>query len=296
LRSLGSWFVLAGLAAGCLGLFAGSSSALAKGITGKAAKPYFQKMVDCPISQSVYCAYAETLSGEFVIGSKTTPIEHPIVLQGGLADEGVFGNDNEALIPPLYGAEEASKTPQTIPGGLTGESEELGGPLTATAELAGTVILNEQRLIDGGGPGVILPLKVHLQNELLGENCYIGSDEHPLLLHLTDKKTEPPAGTEPIEGEEGKIVAIDKGEILELEGNELVDNSFEAPAATGCGVNPLTELVTTELVNADVGLPSAPGKSKAILKGNTFLGESVYVLKEDKKEIKAKEKAAKPAK
>jgi hypothetical protein len=287
-----SWLVLAGLTAGCLGLVGGSSSALAKEITGKAAKPYFQKMVDCPISKGQYCVYAETLSGEFVIGSKTTPIEHPIVLQGAIASLGEYDNANEDLIPPLYGAEEASKTAQTIPGGLTGESEELGGPLTATAELAGTVILNEQHLLEGG-VGVTLPLKVHLQNELLGEDCYIGSTEHPLLLKLTAEETEPPAGTEPIEGETGKIVAIDKGRVLELEGNELVDNTFEAPAATGCGSNAFVEPVVTALVNADVGLPSAAGKNKAILKGNTFLGVSAYVLKADKKEIKEKEKAAK---
>ncbi len=297
-RGRGSMMVLVALVVGCLAMLGGAATASAKNISSKEGKELAKKLVDCPTAQSEYCVYAETLSGEFKIGSKTVPIENPLFLQGGLASLGTYGNANEPLIPPLFGGEEVSKTSQKLPGGLTGLSEELGGPVTATAELAkgATVILNEQNLLDGG-VGVKLPIKVHLQNELLGENCYIGSDEDPVIIELTDHTTEPPAGTEPISGEVGKIVPLlDKGRLLELQGNKLVGNTFAAPAATGCGVNVLTEAVTTALVNTDAGLPSAAGKNVAILSGDTYLAESSWVAKSDKKEIKEKDKAAKGSK
>ena len=50
------------------------------------------------------------------------------------------------------------------------------------------------------GAAVTLPLKVKLSNEMLGEECYIGSDAEPIVLHLTTGETAPPAGTEPIRG------------------------------------------------------------------------------------------------
>jgi hypothetical protein len=289
--------VLVGLAAGCLALLGGAAPSLATEIKGKAAKEEFKKFVDCPISKGEYCTYAQTLSGEFKIGSKTAPIENPLLLQGGLPSLGTGPEPVQTLIAPLYGAEEVSKTPQKLPGGLTGISEGVGGEVTATAELVtgGTVLVAPAHLF-GSGTAVTLPIKVHLKNELLGENCYIGTDENPVVLHLTDASTEPPAGTEPITGKKGEEVGFLKGRMLELKGNTLVDNTFAAPAATGCGTNALLVPVVTALVNLDAGLPAAAGKNVAILNGNVFNAQSKWVAKYDKKEIKAKEKAAKPAK
>lgn len=285
--------LLVGLIAGCLA-FGGSAPALATEIKGTQGKEIFKKFADCPISAGEYCTYGETLSGEFKIGSKTTKIEHPIILQGGLASLGTAEHVDETLIPPLYGAEEVSKTPQEIPGGLTGLGES-GGPVFATSELAGTVIVAPGELF-GTEPAVTLPIKIHLQNEQLGEHCYIGSDENPVVLHLTDATTSPPEGTEPIKGKRGEIVGILKGRALELHGNTLVDNTFAVPAATGCGTSPLDEAAVTAAVNANAGLPAAAGKNVAILNGNVLNAQSKWVAKYDKKEIKTKEKAAKAGK
>ena len=138
----------------------------------------FKKFVDCPISAGEYCSYAETLSGEFKLGSKTAPIENPLVLQGGLKSLGTLQEISMPLIPPLYGAEMVSKTPQKLPGGLTGIGEGLGGEVSATAELVtgGTVLVAPANPF-GVLPAVTLPIKIHLENELLGPDCYIGSDE-----------------------------------------------------------------------------------------------------------------------
>ncbi len=285
------------LAACCLGLLAGSGTALAA--KEKPFKPskqetaeVFKKLIDCPTSAGEYCTYAETLSGEFKLGSKTAPIEHPLVLQGGLKNLGTIGALEEPLLPPLWGAEEVSKTPQKLPGGLTG-IEGIGGEVTATAELVkgGTVTLAPARLF-GIGVAVTLPIKIHLQNEELGEECYIGSDTDPVVLHLTDNTTEPPAGTEPIKGKRGTEIGYKDGQIDEFKENTLVDNTFSVPAATGCGPTALLDPIVTAVVNADAGLPSAAGKNVAILNGNVFNALSVDVYKANRKAIKAKEKAA----
>ncbi len=253
----------------------------------KLNKADFARFVNCPTSEGEGCLYAETLEGEFKIGSKTTPIVNPTVIQGGLSDLKEF--NGLPLIPPRFGAEELSKAPQPLPGGLTGLTEIVGGPVSATAELAGTPQIAPVGLIGQEGTAVQLPIKVHLENEVLGPNCYIGSDAEPIVLHLTDGTTKPPAGTEPMTGKEGKAKAIDHVRVIEFLENTLVDNTFPVPAATGCGTSPLLEPVITAAVNLGSGLPAAPGTSHAILTGNQYASTSPWVLKYDKKLLKEKE-------
>jgi hypothetical protein len=277
--------LLAGIAVLCLAL-AGASSAGAEIFKGPLHKEDFLRFINCPLTAGKLCTYGETTAGEFKIGSHSVPIKNPVILQGGLEAEGL---GVYPLIPPVFGAEMVSKTKQTVPGGLTGLSEEVGGPVYATAEPAGPILLRPVALGFGEHTAIQFPIKVHLENELLGANCYIGSDAEPIVLHLTDGTTEPPAGTEPIKGNIGKVEGPDKGKITEFNGNKLVDNGWAAPAATGCGTNSLTELVTTELVNTAEGLPSAAGKNVAILEGTLFTAFSSDVAKYDKKALKEKE-------
>ncbi len=197
------------------------------------------------------CAYSTVTGGEFKLGSKTTPIAHPITLQGGIKT-----GTNE-----LQGAkngETLSKTPQTIPGGLVG----LGLPgeeVTATAELAGPVFLNSTGLLNGG-PAVQLPLKVKLNNTLLGETCYVGSDAEPLALTLTTATTDPPPPNTPISGKTGTLSFRAAGNIIHVAGTTVVDNEFAAPGANGCGPAGLEDSV----VNNSAGLPSAAGNNSVV--------------------------------
>ncbi len=285
---------LAVFAAACFALVLMSSSAsAAKNPLNVIHKEEFAKFVNCPTNIDKACVYSETLSGEFKFGSKSVPITNPVIMQGGYLELG-FGV--YPLDPPLYGAEAVSKTSQPVPGGLTGLSEQIGGPVNATAEVAGEVLLRPDAISFGENIGIKLPIKVHLENEELGPNCYIGSDEEPIVLRLTDGTTEPPAGTEPISGAVGTNEGRDKGRLLTFIGNKQVDNTFEVPAAKNCGTNALLEPVITAAVNAAEGLPSAPGKNVAILEGNLYNTFSQWVAKYDKKLIKEKEKAAKGSK
>ncbi len=284
-RTRGTRSALAVLAAVCLALAVTASASAEKNPLNKLNKAEFAKFVNCPINLGKGCLYGETLEGEFKLGSKSTPIVNPVILQGGLA---YIGTETLPLIPPRFGAEEMSKSSQPLPGGLTGLTEIIGGPVNATAELAGTPVITAVFLGFGHDTAVELPIKVHLENELLGPSCYIGSDEEPVVLKLTDGTTKPPEGTEPISGKIGTNEGRDKGRLLTFINNTLVDNTFAVPAAKNCGTNALVEPVITAAVNAGAGLPAAPGVSKAILTGNQYTTFSNWVEKYDKKLLKEK--------
>jgi hypothetical protein len=261
-----------------LAAFAGTGSASAREPLNKED---FKVFSNCPAAVSTQCVYGETLSGGFKMGSKNVPITNPVILQGGL-DGSAF--EPLPLLQPLNGAEAVSASSQPIPGGLTGISEIIGGPVSATAEVAGpssVVHVSQYQLASGAGTGVELPIKVHLENVLLGEDCYIGSDAEPIVLHLTTGTTSPPAGTAPIAGSLGTVITKDKSRFIEYKENSLVDNAFAVPAATGCGIGLLAPVITAA-VNLDAGLPSAAGKNVAELDGNLFTALAPYVAKYDK--------------
>jgi len=287
--------LLAATATLCLSL-AGAGPALAeKNPLNKINKEEFAKFVNCPIAESALCLYAEVLSGEFKIGNKAVPLTNPTTLQGGQAHVG--GTSLAPILAPLFGAETLSAVSQPVPGGLTGLTASIGGPVSATAELAGTP--NASAAAIGYGleqTAVELPIKVHLENENLGPNCYIGSDADPIVLKLTDATTKPPAGTEPISGKVGTNEGRDKGRLLTFIDNTMVDNTFAVPAATGCGTNALLEPIITAAVNADEGLPAEPGKSYAILTGNQYATYPEWVAKYDAKLLKEKSKVKKTKK
>ena len=175
---------------------------------------------------------AKRFEGEFKLGNKTTELVNPTILQGGLP---YIGTTTLTMIPPRFGAEQVSKSPQPIPGGLTGISPLLGGEANATAEQAGPIVVTSVFLGFGHDIAVEFPIKIHLENENLGPNCYIGSDEEPVVLRLTDGVTSPPEGVEPMEGKIGDNKGLDKGRLIAFFNNTLVDNTFAVPAAKGCG-------------------------------------------------------------
>ena len=207
------------------------------------------RFADCPYTTPgvVECVYSTTTSGEFVIGKGTVPISQTVTIQAGL---------KPPVLVPATDGNTLSKTALTVPGGLVG-IELLGNftEVTATAELAGTAELTSE---------VVLPLKVKLDNPLLGSGCYIGGEAEPLMLHLTYGTTNPPPPNKPISGHE-TFTTKDTGDIRVITGT-LVDNAFGAPGATGCTLLPL---VGDLAVNTKEGLPAAAGTNTAIMSGVT---------------------------
>ncbi len=255
----------------------------------------------CPLStEGVHgCLVGKTESGKFIIGKRTVPIEKVITLQGGLEREHPcnypFTGEGECRRPfveAATGYETLSKTPQDVPGGLldlvnckeiTNKYEreaceaifenKLTG-VTATTELAApasSIGLSEPALFEPvlsevfGIPALRLPVKVKLNNPLLGEKCYIGSESEPIVLNLISGTTSPPKPNEPITGVPGIPTSNEEGTILTISDNKLVDNSFAAPGVNGCGGS--FSSVVDPVVDAELGLPSAAGKNTAILEG-----------------------------
>jgi hypothetical protein len=235
-------------------------------------KEEFAEFLDCPQTTAFWCVVAHTTSGEFKMGNKDVPIEKPITLQGGMPLSGILtpmipAHDGNTVISP----------PQKIPGGLLGLPgllEGIGGEVTATATLASPtseILVNEVKVEQGGeGTAVQLPLKIKLDNPLLGEECMIGSEAEPVVLHLETAKL----GTETLVG---------KKKIIKLSDVVLEDNSFAVPAAKNCGLS-------TVLVNLLAGLPSAAGHNKAVMIGDFEQTQAKWAMKYAKQPKEKKKK------
>lgn len=239
--------------------------------------PGFEQFAGCPspAEKSLYfCVRADVAGGHIQMGSKTVPIENPLVLTGGT---------NEAFEEFTANAEGGlSKTAQKVPGGVIGLTgltwllEFFGSnalTLYATTELAGVPS-------NFTFSTVTLPIKIHLTTPsgVLGNSCYIGSNSNPIVLENTTGTTSPPPPNEPITGVEGEF--SEENEIAYFKNGTYVDNAFAAPGASGCtlklfGFIPIS---LNSFVNSQAGLPSAAGTNEAVqeISLQIALQESVY--------------------
>jgi hypothetical protein len=243
------------------------------------------------------CVYSVTESGKVVLGSKTVPIVNPVTLQGGYGPA-IEEGPEEGFANGFFAATNGvtlSKAPQPVPGGLLGlVPPESSPPLVkallkaatengltgveSTLELArpaSEIKINENHLAEGIGVALILPLKAHLENPVLGSSCYVGSSENPIYWELTAGTTNPPGPNKPISGSIGSVNFLEKGFIVELQDDVLVDNAWKAPAASGCGG--LLSPVIDPIINAASGLPAAAGTNTAILE-NTVSETTTFAV------------------
>jgi hypothetical protein len=220
------------------------------------------------------CIRSDVTGGHLTTGSKTVPIENPLVISGGT---------NSALENFSYNSQGGlSKVKQKVPGGVVGLTGltwllELFGSealtLYATTELAGTPS-------NFDFSSVTLPIKVHLTNPggLIGSTCYLGSDSNPIVLNLSTGTTEPPPPNEPISGVEGEF-SIDEFGIGHFDNATYVDNSFAVPGASGCklylfGFIPIS---VNGLVNEQADLPSPAGYNESVQDFNLEIVERSLV-------------------
>ncbi len=276
LRTVRTTMLVLALAATALVSALGAASASA------APKGEFAVFADCPLSNPELsgCLVSRTESGELTIGSQTVPIKNVQTLQGG------FIENEETGALKFVGAADGNtltKTPQVVPGGLLGTlckalpffvaqicNEFFSRGLTevrATPELAAghEIGLNEANFLEASGTALTLPVKVHLENAFLGSGCYIGSNSSPVTLNLTSGTTSPPPPNKPIKGKVGSISNRAEGAILVVKNLSLVDNSFAAPGANGCGG--IFSFIVDPVLDGILGIPSAAGHNTAILNG-----------------------------
>jgi len=261
----------------------------------------FAPFGDCPtkVTGVNLCVFAQTSGGEFKISSTAVPITKTITLQGGIIENEESGA--ETFVNATDG-NTLSKTPQTVPGGLLKIMSPAFFPeplkkifnefinkgitgVTATTELVGNVGVDTQKLLEKSGTALSLPVRVHLENSFLGSNCYIGSKTHPVVVELTTGTTSPPLPNTPITGNIGEGELKDEGALIVLRKNSLVNNTFSAPEAEGCGSQILFGIFTgiiDSAVDSELGLPSASGHNTAILNGTLELASAAAVKASEK--------------
>jgi hypothetical protein len=224
--------------------------------------PGYERFAGCPSSAEnssvTGCIRSVISGGHFKMGNKNVPITNPISLTGGVNSElGGFVATPDGGLTPVK---------QEVPGGVIG----LTGldwlinflhvdalKLYAVTELVGQPTVGQE---------LTLPLRVHLINPVLGNNCYVGTSSAPILLHLISGTTNPPSPAKPISGTPPTF-GIDPGsEVLSFNNGVYVDNSFAAPGAHGCQLRLLGFIPVSldGVVDLASGLPAAAGTNETV--------------------------------
>jgi hypothetical protein len=263
----------------------------------------FQNFEFCPYTNPIVerCFKSTNTGGEVKLGKKSVPVEQPVVLQGGLtepAEEGPEAAFAKFVEPTNKIA--LSKAKQNVPGGLAGIVPEAGAPflvkalikfffenkitgLTSTLELAKPatdIRVSNEHFGEQIGVALKMPVKIHLENPFLGKSCFVGSSTSPITFELRTGKTSPPKPNEPITGKLGTFEFLEMGRVLKVTGAELVDNSWSAPGASGCGG--IISFLVNPIINSQLGTTTA-GNNTAILQ-NTLHQATSFAVKQNNEE------------
>jgi hypothetical protein len=180
--------------------FAGRASAQGYPAPGGIYAPF----TDCPLHDPIMrqaapgfamgCIKSITASGTFTINGLPVQITHPVTVQfGTYSDLDASGNQVFHVVPPQDG-ETLVTEPEVIPGGLLvlvcSSTDPRVQRLCRTATSAGHTDLTLEVQLAGpitnfsplAESPFTLPVKVKLENPLLGGQCYIGSNDDPIVL------------------------------------------------------------------------------------------------------------------
>jgi hypothetical protein len=106
-------------------------------------------------------------------------------------------------------------------------------------------------------PIVSVPVKIHLQNRLLGDRCYIGSDAEPIVTQ-PENTGSPTISFEAFDANGTPDPAGPMAD-LQLQGSQST-SSFAIPTATHCGFAGIFD----NAIDGHLGLPSAAGNNKLV--------------------------------
>ncbi len=217
-------------------------------LTSRASAANF---ANCPrTSPPLQCIWAEITGGEFNVGDTAVTITKSFTLEGGFDPntlkfyEAEPGNTLTKAQQPLLGPYTATIT-------LANEVGHPPPPLTVNPE----VELSLENLILEQNTALKLPVSIKLDGPLLSSTCYVG----PITMRLTTGTTSPPSPNKPIHGSAGELERLEEGNLVILKHNQLLDNAFAEPKATGCG-SPGLNL----FIDALFELPSAAGLNTTI--------------------------------
>lgn len=228
-----------------------------------AATAAFPNFSGCPASTPgvEICVDVQNTSGNLNIKGFNVPLHESLEIRGGL----IFNETPTPIFVPATGTNGFIGKPVPVPGGLLGIEWIPGNSVLAITELVGPpsgIRINVPR------EELTVPVRVRLENILLGMNCQIGTSREPVTLRLTTGTTSPPAPNTPISGRYVPPQLV--GSALIATGVVDVENSFAVPGAAYCGLG--LGLINS-LVNAKLGLPSAAGNNSIAITNNVALGE-----------------------
>ncbi|WP_019633012.1 hypothetical protein [Actinomadura atramentaria] len=200
---------------------------------------------DCPDSLPVgakpdewFCEVLITNAGHMKVGAIDQPITQPLIITSIAGVDPKTGKDVTRFI-------RMRSKPMTVAGGALGipgtDSLPLLG-LSVEPQYAGTFEMDIPNF------KATLSLKLKLNNELLGNSCYVGTDEKPIKLDLDLSGIQMAPGS--------SLVQV-----------QSTDKTFAAPATSGCGL-------LTPIADWRGGLPSPSGGNAAEL--TSYLGGVSY--------------------
>lgn len=215
------------------------------------------------------CLSSTSFSGSMTIGDMTVPTKR-VNLQFGL----VRSAAGYTIVPPEGGAIQAE--PVRVPGGLLGLMCPADIPLVsqvchliqrsdANTVMATVVPAGEPSDfsfaagVGVGKPILSLPVKIHLENPFLSDDCYIGSKENPIVLQPANLAR--PSGTFVTFDAEGNPTRGGAYGYIQMRVSAQGDDSFAVPKAHGCGLGGLLNMA----INAKLGLPSPSGNNSLVL-------------------------------
>lgn len=239
----------------------GAGVAVATSLLGaSSAMAVFPNFSDCPRAGAVACINIQSRSGSMTIKGTTVPIGESLEIRGALKDVGGVST----WVPPT-GTTGIFARPIQVPGGLLGIDFPIpGNAVTATTQLAGPI---SSVRVEAGEQSVAMPIKLKLENPILGPFCSIGSNSDPANIRLIVDETNPPPPNRPIRGRIGST-SITPPNILTFTGNQNVDNSFSVPGAANCGIG---LGVVNALINLKLSIPSAGGNNTLIVNNDAAL-------------------------
>lgn len=283
--------------------------ALASKENEKRLEKLYSVYKNCPINNPVVneCIFAQTAGGknggQYTVGSITVPLSKSIVLQGGVKFNEETGEE-VFIAPETGGALEAP--PLKVPGGLAHrvtpqpfwptalkesyESAKANQELTATEtlELAGEPGISRTNLLEESGTAFYLPMKVHVNSPWLttlgGNTCYVGSNEHPIIVKLTTGQS---TGPFPYEfntghGSVGNIEFFDEFADIVLANSTLVDDEYAvSTGAEGCGGEFASYI--DPAISAAAGVPAPSGANNVVLKGTLNDTEATRLIERREK-------------
>ena len=258
----------------------------------------YTPFTDCPIlnplmnesvgGDAVICSDGAVANGSVTLGSITTPVVRPVDVQFGGFDppNASFGGDwtggiqqfSGGILPPPAGLSAMLVTkPDLIPESLTTalgcstttdpnvqalctKAENFGGKYLDVYALAQTA----GQLTNFGLTTWTQRLKFKLINPLLGNNCYVGNDNQPIVIN-PNIQVAPGGSLEVLpDPHPGKHPSTD---VLEITKAIATDTTFTAPGVTGCGPGGAANISIDNALDAGTGLPAASGVNSLTLNG-----------------------------